>query len=567
MRRSATRQIPKSSRGAILVYLVVVLVVTGILAATMVSLSMSATESDLVSGPTARANHLAKSAAEYAQWQYCQLGEVWNGTMTLNFADGEVATVDLVNGQFEAVAVAYAGTRLESRSEARAPVPVCDIPPVVIEGENPGDYVVYIGGTAASYALPSGSSVDGSIFGPQVTILPSASEITGNIVSLSSVDLGSGTTVGGYICAESDVLLRSSGTTVAGDVIANGNVTLESATSILGNVHATGNVLLKATNSVIAGDVHAGGNVTLESGTRVLGNVYAGGFLLMLSSDARIEGNAHAGTGFEGRKGRIFGDLYTGWNALLIDATRIDGNVYAKNDVIFGSGAAKVIVGTSQAGGSRNDHMPANVFMSVPNPTAPNPPSGCPPEPPPPQKQVFTPSANNITVPQGGSMTIPPGTYGTLTLGGNTVTTLQAGGTYIFQSFGPASWSQTLRLNLSTGDRITVFVSGPIAFSGRVEVSTDGVNYTRVRFMDTEEAKLLAKRVYWETHGSYTITTNNSIREWFGTVLSDGNVSLASGFYVVGAVATINGSVTSSSPQHVIFSIADFAVENWNPTP
>jgi len=567
MTRPVTNRPLSARRGAVLIYLVVILVFTSIVAVAVIGLSVTSIETGMSSASSSRAQFLARSAVEYAQWQYCQLGGEWSAPLTITFAGGETATVDIDGGRFVATAMAYAGTRLESRAEAAGPVPECDSPPLLVEGASPSDYVIYTGSTGGTYALPSGSQVQGSVFGPQVTILPSSVNITGNIVSLGNVDLGSATTVGGYVCAGGNVLLRSANTTIAGDVYAFGNVTLESPSAILGNLYATGNVVLKSNAATVVGNIHAGGNVTLENATTVGGSVFAGGSVSMLSSNARVYGDVHAGTGFLSRRGRIDGDLVSGWNVDMIDGARVDGDVYTANNLIYGSGQPKVINGSSFAGGTRNDHNPASVLVSVPAPTEPEPPAGCPPTPPEPVKQVFSANSNHIVVPQNGNVTIAPGTYGNLTVGGASTITLQAGSPYIFQSISPAGWNTTLRLNLSTGDRITVFVVGSITYSGRVEISTDGVNYTRVRFMDTEVAKLLAKHVYWEAHATFNIATNNSIREWFGTVLTEGNMNLASGFYIVGATATISGTVTSSSPQQIFFSIADFALENWIPNP
>lgn len=552
-------------RGAVLIYLVVVLLFTSVIAVSVISLSTSATETDVSSAASTRAQFLARSAVEYAQWEYCYEGGVWASPLTLTFADGETATVDLAGGIFTATATTFAGTRLEARAQASATALECVVPPVSIFGDSPDDYVIYTGGTGGTYALPSGSTVDGSVFGPTVSINAANVGITGNIVSLNSVTLGSGAEIGGYVCAGGNVTLNSANTLVTGDIISQGNVTISSGTSVLGSIYATGTVTLSSGSALVGGDIHAGGNVTMGSGARVNGSVHTSGSLTMQSSNARIDGEAHVGTSFESTRGTVVGQLVAGFNVTMINGARVENNVRAGNNLIFGSGQAKVITGNSQAGGNRNDHTPANVFMSVPAPTAPDPPDGCPPTPPAPLQQTFTANNNHISVPQSTSQTIVPGTYGNLTLGGGTTTTLQAGAPYIFQSFGPGIWGQTLRLDLSTGSRITVFVEGAISFSGRVEVSTDGVNYTRVSSMDTDTAKLLAKRVYWETPTSFTITTGNGVREWFGTVLSGGNVSLAANFYVAGAVATINGTITSGANQTVIFSIADFAAENWNP--
>lgn len=530
----------KPREGSVLVYLVLVMLILGILGAAMIRLSVSSTETMLMANSITRAQFLAEAGLRYAQAVYCDDPEVWDTPGTLTLLSGEIVVIDKP-GDFVVTATTDSGGRLEATARVFGEVPLCDGEEEPEPGETPDDYVVYTGGggsgDGSGFAVPSGGYVDGSVFGETVTIQPSGVEITDNVISSESVTLGSQTTVGGYICAaDGNVRLRSSNTVVAGDIYAFGNVILESGTSVLGTIYATGDVVLQSGNTLVGGDIHAGGSLVAAS-AEILGSVYA--------------------------------DV----NVNIRNGTEIGGEAHAGNDLIYGTGQDNVISGDSFAGGSRNDHQPSSTFQDTPPRVEPLPPTGCPPPPPPPQLQSFTSGTTDVTIPQNGNMTLNPGTYGDVSIGGGATITLEAGdcmevgdpGCYVVNSFGPASWGQTLRLDLSTGDYITVFSVGDIGFSGPIEVSTDGVTYTDIQDIPIETAKELAKRVYWETHGTFTISQDNDPR-WFGTVLSEDGISLGSGFFAIGAFATVDGPIEiQGSNPNITFVIADFAYEHWLP--
>ena len=215
------------------------------------------------------------------------------------------------------------------------------------------------------------------------------------------------------------------------------------------------------------------------------------------------------------------------------------------------------ISGNAWAGAGINNHNPSLTGQSVPPRIEPDKPSFLVEAPvTPPLLQGF----NSGTIPQDG-LSVEPGTYGKLTINGNSTTTLK-GGTYYFSAVDAGRSGLTLRLDLSEGP-ITVFITGKVNFSGSVEVSTDGVNWTRINELEHNTAKELAQKVYWENHGTFTIATNNSIRQWFGTVLSKQTITLNSGFYGVGAFVTTEGNLDIASNPTVIYSIADFTRNSW----
>ncbi|MCH8539724.1 MAG: polymer-forming cytoskeletal protein [Opitutales bacterium] len=548
-----------SVRGSILLPLLAVILLFGILGSGIIQIRSSGMEMTVVSSSSHQTTLAAQAGREYFH------SPAGKALLTDSSGDplpvGSSFTFVLTGNTFHAEVVDYEEETNEFTIQLTGLTPYgavhgakVALPPFTIgisseddgdsdddgfTGSTPDDYVIYSGGGgngSTGFSLPSGATVDGSLFSDSITIAPGNNEVTGNIISLTSVTLGSNSSVGGFICAtDGDVILQSSNTMVVGDIRANGNVVLQSGTAVLGSIFATGNVILHSSNSFVGGDIHAGGSVDISHG-EVLGNVYAS------------------------------------WNINFNGNTDIGGEVHAGNNITSGWGRGGTIEGDSFAGGAINNFQPGNTNIPSPSRVEPTPPTGCPPPPPPPPLQSFMAGTEDIVVPQSGSRVLPPGVYGDLTIGGGSTLTLQAGncqevgdpGCYVFKSFGPGSWGQTLRLDLSTGDRITVFVEGPIRFSGPVQVSTDGVSFTNLNQIDVETAKQLARRVYWETHQDMHITSNNGTRQWMGTVLSAGNINVESSFYGVGAFASLNG-VIDLKPANptMIFQIADFAVEQW----
>ncbi len=396
-------------------------------------------------------------------------------------------------------------------------------------GNRPEDYVLYCG--EGKFSMPSSGKIDGSIYGKNIEIKSSSVEITGNIVSLTSVDLRSATTVGGDICALSgDVTLFSSNTLVKGNINASGNVILQSGTTVLGDVFAGGNVELKSSNARVLGNIHAGGKVEIHSGCTVGKNVFAGTNVSLYNSQSKDQG--------------VQGDVHAGQNIFMENNTNISGQ--------------------SWAGGGINHHNPNKIHQPVPPRIKPSAPSVCIKEPiPPPRMQSFAAGKEDIVVPQFDTIIIEPGEYGRLQFSDKSTVTLK-GGVYKFSEINGANSQLTLRLDLSNGKDIKVFTVGNVRYTGPIEVSVDGSTWLRISELDTSTAEMLARKVYWENHGNFTITTNNSIRQWFGTVLSKNNITLNSSFYGIGAYATVEGTfdIKSSNP-NITYIIADFARENW----
>lgn len=509
-------------------YLIMVMLVFGILGAAMMTLSVTSKETMLSANSINQAHFLAESGLRYAQATSCH-EEDFEVPRTLLFPSGE-AFINTVGGgtHFSVMSTFAPGGPLEASAEVFGLVPICDEDEEE-PGDTPDDYVVYTGGGGGTFVVPSGGFVDGSVHGDIVEIAGGGVEITGDVISTTSATLNTQTSVGGNLCA------------------ATGNVTLSGSNiTVGGNIYAAGNVLVESNNQV-NGDIFAGGNVTLRQNVVVLGDV-------------------HAGNTFDSRAADVMGTVYTGVNIDMRNESHIDGDAHAGGDIILRpQGGLSTIGGDSYAGGF-NDHTGMG-GVGVPPRIEPLPPSGCPPPPPPPAIQTFTPG----TEPPPSLNPVPPGIYGDLIAGGSDIITLQAGdcdqigqsGCYVFNTFQPGN---TIRLDLSTGDNISVFTPNNITFPGNIQVSTDGTNYVGIQTLfnaSPEDAKALARRVYWETHGEFTFTNNG--QQWLGTILAVDGITISQDFFAVGAFATVDGAITVGNSPTVHFVIADFAMEHWIP--
>jgi hypothetical protein len=535
-----------SQNGSVLLFLIVAMLLISTLSIPLFRLIPTSSFSDVDMGHEVQAMYLAQGGLHYADVWLCSFPVAQDRTLD-HYSLGSVgefslsATVqDPVNRIYSVTSTgtAHSGSPFQAVYLTRRVVDCGSATPEPTPVD-PGYYVTYSGG-GGQYAIPSGGYIDGSVYGHSVEVHPN-SEITGNIISQTSITLGSGVTVGGYVCSSGgNVILRSAGVTVGGDINASGNVVLNSGATAQKNVFATGYVTLEPSGSQVFKDIHAGQYVSLGSGCTAHQNVFAGGALSMSNSGSLVKNNVHAGG-----------------NVNLDNNTHINGSVWA--------------------GGTIN--RPANVGgaalgnQSSPPRIPPTPPATCP-EVPVPRMQTFSAGTTDFNMPpswQQTHATITPGAYRDLNWEGGVTLTMRAGtcrnvgdpGCYYFRNFNGGSWTQTLRLDFSTGDDITVFATGDILHTGPVQVSTDGVIWQSITGMNLNSAKELAKRVYWETHGSFEITGSNGIRQWFGTVLAENDVSIPSGAEVIGAFATVNGDVSAGANPSIIYVLARFANDHW----
>lgn len=403
-------------------------------------------------------------------------------------------------------------------------------------GEN--NYAIYA--STGNIHLWSGAKITGNVYAKTVTTAAGVT-VNGDVIA-ESVLLESASKVIGSICASSgDVNLRSSNSTVSGQINAWGNVTLGANCEAMDLVFATGHVTLNSSGSKVHKEIHAGGNVNIDMSS-ALSHVYSGGAITLKDGNAQISKNAHAA-----------GNVNLGWG------TKILGSVWAGGTIVK-NGTISGIARTAQP---------------VPPRILPTPPSKCPVVVPP-KKQTFTAGGTNITVTSGSPVTLSPGKYGKVTLLWSATLTLRAGtcqkvgdpGCYYFTGInGGGDSSQKIRLDFSSGNSITVFSTGDITHSGPIEVSTNGTTWTDINTLynsSAASARALARRAYWETRGAFKMTSNGWPRQWLGTVLADGDITVPDNAFMIGSLATVGGSVISNTTLVTLdYVLAEFAANSW----
>lgn len=355
------------------------------------------------------------------------------------------------------------------------------------------DYLLFQGGNL-DLTIPNGSNVNGPVYGYKVEFQSANSEIEGDVISLTDVLLSSGTSVDGNIYAH-------------------------------GFYGSSGYVELRSANCNVSGDVHAAGDIFIRSGCAVSGNVYSLGNVSLFNSQNINQG--------------VQGDVHAQKDISMQNNTNISGNSFAggENDHIGRTAPHQTALENQN---SPPVIRPQFLFSGTGNIIQP------------PEFSVIEPDFdNNINIPQSsGNYVIEPGVYGDLFIGGASTTVLKSGN-YVFGNFDGARWGQTLRLDLSEGP-INVFASGDIQFSGQVLVSENGTDWISLDDPYNEDLIRLAGKVYWETHGDLYITTNNSIRRWFGTAAVKGSITASSGSVMVGAFITKNGNIDLRSSNAVV---------------
>ncbi len=400
--------------------------------------------------------------------------------------------------------------------------------------------------------LPFKGSVDGDVYGKNV-VLSSQADVTGDVVAEKDVTLEFKSSVAGDICASEDVTLTSKAqvggdihahgdvmvgwqSTVTGDIFADGNVTLDSDVQVMGSIHSEKSVTV-GWNSVVKGDVFADGTVTLEGHAQVMGTVYAKktvtlGWKDTVKGDVITEGDI---------------DLNAGDNV-------IEGNAIASGKIMLGWKSE--IKGKQSEGNSDPGVKP------------PSPPKVCPGVQAP-ELSEFSAGTTDISIGWKQDETIRPGAYRNVTAGGkNSIYfTSESPGEcqFVFNSLSLA-WDLNLYLDLSQcvdddgnpGDMI-FFSEKDIQFGGKMSIFiiTEEGTPKEIRDVDPE----IAKRVYWETHGDFF---QGSSSDWFGTVLAKDNIWFDSdNMTLIGALASVKGTVTMGHSVEVTYMPANYALENW----
>jgi len=201
------------------------------------------------------------------------------------------------------------------------------------------DYALYNGGNS-ELKLPSGSNIDGSIYGHKINFSASGTKVTGSIISEKSVQLSSEMEVRGNIYAmDGTVKISSDKTKVFGDIHATNNVILSSGTTLNGNIYTNGDITLKSSNAEVTGDIHVGGNVSLGSSANVQ-NIFTKGSTT-LGSSSTINGDIHSIGDISLGSTANVQNIFTNGNITLSSNNTVNGEIHSTGNVTF-NGSAEV---------------------------------------------------------------------------------------------------------------------------------------------------------------------------------------------------------------------------------
>ena len=421
-------------------------------------------------------------------------------------------------------------------------------------GHHPAfDYVMYSGGEDV-LKIPSGSDIDGSVYGYNINFNAYRTTINGSIVSETSVQLSGGMEANGNIYAmDGTVGILSSETKVIGDIHATDNVILNSGTTLIGSIYTEGDTELKSSNAKVTGDIHAGGNVSLGSASKVK-DIYTSGNVKFVSSGATVDGEIHAvgyvGESNSGNGVTVNGNIFSDNNVIARPNQnyKIYGDVHAMGNIE--NGAGNHIAGDAiSAKNVINKGTIKGIIIQNGDPITPEPPTS----PKSPDFEAYRsieapklseellnyqPSKDKEII-STNTLRISPGNYGIIEFDTNSGGTLilESGGNYFFNAITGQNQNKTLRLDFSKGENINIYVKNNLKWNGTIEVSVDGMNWTNLRNLSEKEQKNLAKRIYWETHGEFEIHEGGD-KHWLGTLLAKENIKLVGSSYIVGALAT-----------------------------
>lgn len=355
------------------------------------------------------------------------------------------------------------------------------------------DYAFFLTGEE-TLDFPSGTSIEGDIYGNNVKLSSANSSIVGDIISLMNVDL-------------------SSGTKVFGDIYA------------LGLSEDSGNVTLQSSLTSVTGNVNAKRNVTVKHGCTVGGNVFCDRDISLQSAQNSSQG--------------------------------ILGNAYAGRNIYMQDKGSTNIGGVSYAGGKTNDHTPNNNRANIPPLIKPQYPSFVP-IPAPPLTKFKAGSKDITLEPNWKNpnpQVIPPGSYGKLEITyGNTVRF--TAGDYYFEEINGGESAIKIQLDFSNGP-INIYVKEDVKFGSTLnfEVSENGNVFTNVRNLynnNPQKAIEFAGMFYMEIHDELEI--GPALSTWFGTTLVKEEFEIGSDALLIGSFVINGGEFKGYANLKVVYA-------------
>ncbi len=519
----------RNQKGGTLVSVIAVMMIVSVLGVSVISFTQTSEHTYLSANAGSRAYYLAESGLRYAQQIHCSDSGPWlhGRQRTLSLQGGEPVDIVRVGDNFWATALVGAGTAQEARARVPMPLSLCGEDP----DADPVDEFAVFGEVGIS--LGTNTVIQGD-----VAITEANVEIRGNVQ--------------GSVLAN-DIVLTGQGT-VTGDIYSSGQVDVTRGT-VTGDIHSANGISVTSAESRVEGWLFSEGPIDVGGGAQVLGSIYSCGGDVTIGGNGTILGTAanpieirSKGSVYLSGSALVHGVVYAAGSIQMSGTALIDGNAYAGGAISIGNN--NLITGTYLQNSPTWVEEPICPYLAnlddlnLPDAT------------------VFTAGGTNISVPAGkaGSPTnyyLAPGTYGNLSSPNNpqglTKLYLKAGttghGNYYFNSVTLGS-ATTLYLDLSGTFDIRIFVTGNITVQGNLNVlvSTDGSTYRTITDVATDP--LIAARVYWESHGNFSLGAQS---KWFGSVYTpNGNLSVGNGGYLVGSYFSGGGhNITASTVVHV----------------
>lgn len=499
----------RDRKGATLISMIAVMLIVGVMGATVVTFTHTTEHSHLSANANSRAYYLAESGLRYAQKVHCEIfaldGEGWlhGRQRTLSLQGGEQVDVIRIAGNFWATAVVDAGTAQEARDRVPMPLSLCGVDP---DAEPEDDFAVF-GDTAIS--LGNNTVIQGDV------------AITGDDVELKG-------DVEGNILADDVSTHASSSTTVTGSIYSSGTVNIGTGT-VTGDIHAANGIILGSAQSSVpfGGWLFSNGDIRLSGSSVVLGHVHTCGGNVETSGGATI-GTAsepievHASGNVILNGGDVYGDVYAGGNIEVSGSARIVGNAYAAGSII----GSEKITGTALPDSSSHLKEPICPDLSnledldLPDATE------------------FTAGGSNVIFGDDDRASLLPDIYGSLSSPNQSSgyrIDLTAGSSehanYFFDGIDIGQ-EMTLHLDLSGSHDIRIFVVGNITVGKNLNVliSSDDFSNKPMSELTDDQALALGPRVYWESHGNFSLGNPSN---WFGTVYTpNGSLSTNNGYLI-----------------------------------
>lgn len=233
-----------SQRGSALLWVIGSIIVLGLIGTAVSQFTTSANFGILANNRQAAGYYAALSGLNYAKTLDATAFEaILAGTgsqQTYTLADTTQFTLIVSAASAGAYPVKSIGTvnngsSLEANAILTASITPVAPPPTTWGG---GDYVISTGG---DLSLPQSAKINGSVAGNSLTLSQYA-DVSGNVISDTSANLGQYANVGGYVCAAAGDVVLNQYAEVAKDVSANGKISVGQYAIAHQNAYATGSI-------------------------------------------------------------------------------------------------------------------------------------------------------------------------------------------------------------------------------------------------------------------------------------------------------------------------------------